>query len=77
MSRIATLATPLLAAALVLGTCAGCSKPKPIPTEVPPEPQATQLRDSIQAPIDRAKAVEGMLQDGEAKRRAEMEANGG
>ena len=45
---------------------AACGKPEPPPTERPPVPQAerpdqqqaTQLRDAIRQPIDRAKAVD-------------------
>lgn len=47
------------------GFCAGC-RPEPPPTDEPPEPQATaqatQLRDTLQAPIDKAKAVEEDVQ---------------
>jgi hypothetical protein len=39
-----------------------CSKPQPPEKEQPPEPKAaqahTQLRDAIQAPLDKAKGVE-------------------
>lgn len=77
MPRIAKPSTLVVIAALVAGICAGCSKPKPIPPDVPPEPQATQLRDAMQAPLDKAKAVEGTIQDADAQRRAELEANGG
>jgi PBP1b-binding outer membrane lipoprotein LpoB len=53
----------------------GCSKPEPPKKEQPPEPQAqvehaTQLRDTIQAPIDRAKAVEPQVLDA-AKQQAD------
>ena len=51
MKRSSLLALPLLA------TLAACGKPQPPDTEHPPEPQATQLRDAIQQPLDRAKAA--------------------
>lgn len=63
---LAALAVPLL--------CAACSKPEPPEKERPPEPQATELRDAIQQPIDRAKAVEGEVQDAAAQQRAAIDA---
>ncbi len=66
-----------ISAGLLLLACAACSKPEPLPTEQPPEPQATQLRDAIQAPIDKAKAVEGTVQDAADKQKAAIEASGG
>ena len=56
--------------ALSLGTTA--CMPEPPPTDQPPEPQAavatpaaeqhTELRDAIQAPQDKARAVEGQVE---------------
>jgi hypothetical protein len=57
----------------LLIACSACSKPEPPKKERPPEPQAqdaTQLRDAIQAPIDRAKAVEPQVLDA-AKQQAD------
>jgi hypothetical protein len=63
-----------------------CSKPQPPEKERPPEPQAeaqanqpraTQLRDAIQAPIDKAKAVEQTTLDAAEKQRAEIDAQTG
>ena len=77
--RIVALACALLA-------CAACSRPEPPPTEQPPEPQAatatapgahTDLRDAIQRPIDRAKAVEDVVQDAAEQQRTEIEAQVG
>ncbi len=67
-------ATHLLAAATLL---AACSKPAPPPTDQPPEPQAqhTELRDAIQEPIDKAKAVEKAVQDAAEKQQADIDAN--
>jgi len=63
-----------------------CSKPQPPEKERPPEPQAesqsrepraTQLRDAIQAPIDKAKSVEQTTLDAAEKQRAEIDAQTG
>ncbi len=74
--------------ALLLLSCAACSRPEPPPTDQPPEPQAaaavaatgerhTQLRDAIQRPIDKAKAVEGVTLDAAERQRAEIDAQTG
>ncbi len=59
--------TPRLGAAVLLLACTACNKPEPPKKEQPPKPQAveqhTELRDAIQAPIDRAKAVEPQVLD--------------
>lgn len=74
----ATTPIAVICAALLALSCAACSKPEPIPTDEPPEPQANaELRDAIQAPIERAKAVEGAVQEAAEKQRAEIEAAGG
>jgi len=64
---------------LALGAFAGCRQPEPPPTERKPEPQAahTELRDAIQEPIDKAKAVEKAAQDAADQQRAQIEAAGG
>ena len=68
----------ITAGLLLLCLCCACSKPKPPPTDEPPEPQAvaphTELRDAIQAPIERAKAVEQTVQEAADKQRAEIDA---
>ncbi|HEY5780708.1 MAG TPA: hypothetical protein VIT66_02400 [Lysobacter sp.] len=56
---------------------AGCSKPKPPEKDRPVEPQATQLRDAIQAPIEKARQVEGDVQEAADQQRAAIEAQGG
>ena len=65
----------LIAALLVLGAC---SKPTPPDPERPVEPQAsaTELRDAIQEPLDKAKAVEGDVQKAAEAQRAAIEAAG-
>jgi hypothetical protein len=70
------------AAALLLATLAGCNAPPPPDKERPPEPQAatrhTELRDAIQAPIERAEQVEAdTLKAAEAQRAAIEAATGG
>jgi hypothetical protein len=64
----------LLFAMTMMMLLAGCSKPKPPEKERPVEPQATQLRDAIQAPIDKAKGVEKTLQDAADQQRAAIDA---
>lgn len=65
-----------------------CTKPEPPPTEQPPEPQAesttedtadaTELRDAIREPIERAEAVEGaVLEAAEQQQDAIDAATGG
>ncbi len=66
----------LLALAVGAAALAAC-RPEPPPTERPPEPQArahTELRDAIQAPQDKARAVEKTLQDDAARQRAQIDA---
>jgi hypothetical protein len=74
---------PLVLAALaVLLACTACSKPEPPEKERPPEPQAqrpdeqqaSELRDAIRQPIDRAKAVEAQVQDAAAAQQAAIDA---
>lgn len=83
---------PAVALATLL-LCAACSKPEPPETDRPPEPQATPeqpaadqgaaggnatgLRDAIQRPIDRAKAVDGQVEDAAAQQRAAVDAQTG
>jgi hypothetical protein len=67
----------ILAAALL---ASACDAPKPDPTpDTVPEPQAanTELRDAIQAPLDKARAVEETQAAEEAERREALEEAGG
>jgi outer membrane biogenesis lipoprotein LolB len=70
--------TTVLAVAMAM--LAAC-RPEPPPPEQPPEPQArahTELRDAIQAPQDKARALEKTLQDDAARQRAQIDdAEGG
>jgi len=70
-----------LLTALLLGVLAiaGCG-PSPAPDK-PKEPAKpvgnTELRDAIQAPINRAKAVEGKLEDEKQKTDKDLQDAGG
>src|SRR3546814_750490 len=70
--------TMIPGARLLALACAACNRPPPPPPDQPPEPQAsTQLGDAIQAPIERAKAVEGAVQDAAEKQKAAIDAAAG
>jgi len=80
-----TVAMPAGMLSLLLA-CSACSKPEPPEKEQPPEPQAqaqtpvethTELRDAIQAPIDRAKAVEPVVLDAAKKQSDDIDAQTG
>lgn len=67
----------MLAACLAL---AGCDAPTPDPDPDPlpePEARATGLRDTINEPLDKAKAVEATQADDEAERQQALEEAGG
>ena len=90
-SRRRMPAAVAVAAFATLLLCAACSKPEPPDTDRPPEPQAapapadrgttagnaTELRDTIQQPIDRAKAVQDQVDAAAAKQRAAVDAQTG
>lgn len=67
-----------LLAVVATATLAAC-KPAPPDPERPPEPQAahTELRDAMQAPVDKARAVEDELQKAAEAQRAAIDAAGG
>lgn len=69
--------SPVICAALLGLACSACSRPQPVPSDDPPEPQATQLRDAIQAPSERAKAVQDTVDDAARQQRARIDAAGG
>ena len=69
--------TRTLAWCAVLLALAACSKPQPPEKERPVEPQAAQLRDAIQAPIEQASHVEADVQQAADAQRAAIEAAGG
>ena len=69
----------LLSLSLSLALSA-CSKPARPEKERPPEPQAgdaTELRDAIQRPIERARAVEPEVLDAAKQQDAAIEAQAG
>jgi hypothetical protein len=75
-----TIRTALSYSAMaLLLACSACSKPEPPEKEQPPEPraQATELRDAIQAPIERAKAVEPAVLDAAQQQRDAIDAQTG
>jgi len=64
-----------LSAVLLLSlACGACSHPPQPPTEQKPDPQATQLRDAIQRPLDQANAANKATEDAAAKQQAEIDA---
>lgn len=67
-----------LSAALAL---AGCREPTPDPSPLPEpqaaQPAATELRDAMQAPIDKAHAVEDTQRSEEADRQQALKDAGG
>lgn len=74
MKRLAPLAACLLLAA--------CTDPTPTETPEPPEPQAeaapaegqhTELRDAMQAPLDKARAAEEAEESRDAERDQALE----
>jgi hypothetical protein len=58
-------------AVLALGAC---QRPPPAPTEQRPEPQATALRDAVNAPLDKAKDVQATVDASAAKQDADIDA---
>ena len=66
----------LLLVALVLAA-AGCRPPPETPTDKPPEPQVTELRDAIEQPLEDAHEVQRTLDDAAARQREVVEAAGG
>ncbi len=62
------------AASLITLSAVACTRPPDPPTDAPPEPQATELRDAIHAPIQKAEAVEDSVLHAAEKQRAEIDA---
>lgn len=71
--------------ALACLALAACSSPPPVPEGDPPEPQAaapadagsSALRDTINEPLDKARAVEDAQADRNAERDQALEDAGG
>ena len=76
MSRAIHLMLLTLATA---GLLTGCKEdPKPDPARTPGSPVGdTQLRDTIQRPIDRAKGVEKTIQDAKDKQDQQLQSEEG
>lgn len=78
----ALLMSAVLAATVLL---AGCDSPEPVPDDGVPDPQAqaapsqqaTELRDAIREPIDKAKDVEAEEAAREAERQKALDEAGG
>lgn len=74
---------PMLALACL--ALAACSNPPPVPKADPPEPQAaaasgggdTALRQAIEEPLDKARAVEDAQTERDATREQALEDAGG
>lgn len=62
---------------LVLLACTACTPPPDTPTDKPTEPQATQMRDAMQKPLDRAHAAQQTLDDNAVRQREAIENAGG
>ena len=61
----------------LLCACAACGKPERPKKDEPPEPQATELRDTIQRPIEKARTVEPQVLDKAEQDRKAIEDQGG
>lgn len=64
----------LLCAMALLVLVAGCSRPKPPEKERPVEPQATQLRDAMQAPVEQARRAQEEAKAAAEAQRAAIDA---
>ena len=61
-----------------LSACMATPEPAASTTEQVPKKEANiEMRDTIQAPIEKAKQVEDQVLDGAEKQKAEIEAAGG
>lgn len=69
--------TRLVALVLACAALAACTKPQPPDKERPVDPQATQLRDAVQQPIEQAKGVDAAVGQGAQGTRAAIDAAGG
>ncbi|HEY5851836.1 MAG TPA: hypothetical protein VIT62_13865 [Lysobacter sp.] len=64
----------LLCALMAFGLLTGCSKPTPPDKDRPPEPQATQMRDAMQAPLEQAKQAQEEARKAAEEQRAAIDA---
>ena len=67
----------ILAVAVLCVLLASCEKPKPPEKERRPEPQATELRDAIRAPQDKARAAQDSVDAAARQRDAAITDAGG
>ncbi|GAB2488857.1 hypothetical protein [Arenimonas alkanexedens] len=68
----------LIFAAVLLASACDAPTPDPAPDALPePQAQHTELRDAIQAPLDKARAVEDTQAADEAERQRVLEEAGG
>lgn len=65
------------ASAALCCVLAACSKPQPPDTERPVDPKATQMRDAIQQPLEKAKSAQDTVDQGAQQTRDAIEAAGG
>jgi hypothetical protein len=59
---------------LSLPLLVACKRPEPPSPNRPPDPQATALRDAIQQPLDKAKAVQQATDQAAQQQRAAIDA---
>ncbi len=66
-----------LSLAMCLAACAGtaCNPPAAPQPDKPPAPQTTAMAQAIHAPLDKAKAVEGQVQEAKAAQDKQIEAD--
>lgn len=71
--------TLLMLSCLCLTACMAAPEPVAPATssQAPQKETDTEMRDAIQAPIDKAKGVEDQVHEGAEKQRADIEAAGG
>ena len=67
---------PLIAAVIALSGCKA-TPPPPAPTPPPQPVGATDLRDAIHKPLDRAQSVEGTLEKEKEKQDSQLNDAGG
>lgn len=67
----------LILLCLSLNACVAAPEPVPAPAPAATPEQDTEMRDAIQAPIQKAEKVEDQVIDGAEKQRADIEAAGG
>ncbi len=58
----------------LLPVLAACGKPEPPSPERPPQPQATAVRDAIQQPLDKARALQADTDKAAQAQRAAIDA---